>query len=215
MPTVPDSRIVADSEPEPAGVRLPAGGSAQPGRTAHTALPRLHILLDAGDVPAPDGLNDAFVGQCCRTALLAQRLLEPGSVCTVELSVQLLAQDAMRQLNHQYRLLNSPTNVLSFAAGMPPMTPESEAGGDQPEGSLLVLGDLVLCPEVIAREANEQGKPLMHHWAHMLVHGTLHLCGYDHEQPAESQAMESAEIRILSTLGIPDPYLVTSAVIDS
>ncbi len=102
-----------------------------------------------------------------------------------------------RRLNHAWRSKDKPTNVLSFPAEAP--------GGVTPR----MLGDLAICASVVAREAREQGKPLRAHWAHMVVHGTLHLLGHDHERGArEAAAMERLEKRILARLGFPDPYRV-------
>jgi probable rRNA maturation factor len=111
-----------------------------------------------------------------------------------ELSVRLVDADEGRALNRDYRDKDYATNVLSFAAELPPGVP------------LPILGDLVLCAPVIAREAEEQGKPLKHHYAHMLVHGVLHLLGHDHMDEAEAEAMEAIEREVLAGLGIPDPY---------
>ncbi|MFN7784098.1 MAG: rRNA maturation RNase YbeY [Lysobacterales bacterium] len=111
-----------------------------------------------------------------------------------ELSVRLVDADEGRALNRDYRDKDYATNVLSFAAELPPGVP------------LPILGDLVLCAPVIAREAEEQGKPLKHHYAHMLVHGVLHLLGHDHMDEAEAEAMEAIEREVLEGLGIPDPY---------
>ena len=140
--------------------------------------------------------------QCwCGDALAAQQLLDLSAVSYVEVSVKLLDREAMRQLNHEYRHKDSATNVLSFASDLPVMEGASDTGG------FLAIGDLVLCPAIIEAEAAEQDKPLMHHWAHMIIHGTLHLCGYDHENAHDARTMEREEIRILSALGIPDPFL--------
>jgi probable rRNA maturation factor len=84
--------------------------------------------------------------------------------------------------------------VLSFPAELPP-------GVDLP-----LLGDLAICAPVVLREAAEQGKPVAHHWAHLTVHGVLHLLGHDHLVDADADRMEALETRILATLGIPDPY---------
>lgn len=111
-----------------------------------------------------------------------------------ELSVRIVDADEGRALNRDYRDKDYATNVLSFAAELPPGVP------------LPILGDLVLCAPVIAREAEEQGKPLKHHYAHMLVHGVLHLLGHDHMDEAEAEAMEAIERDVLASLGIPDPY---------
>ncbi|MGQ7843841.1 rRNA maturation RNase YbeY [Granulosicoccus sp. 3-233] len=173
---------------------------------------RLQVLFEPGDESVPEGLTETFMQECCRTAFGEQSLLSLKDVAVLELSVQLLDTQAMRELNRQYRHKDRPTNVLSFASELPLMLDEPDPGPQMPAGGLLVLGDLVLCAAVIAEEAREQDKPLLHHWAHMLVHGCLHLCGHDHEVEAEAQLMEAAEIRILSELGIPDPYAVENAV---
>ena len=104
----------------------------------------------------------------------------------------------MRALNRDYREQDKTTNVLSFPAG--------EIAG-LPDDAPRALGDIVICAAVISDEAAEQGKELSAHWAHMLVHGTLHLLGYDHETDAEAAAMEGLETRILCQHGCPDPYL--------
>ena len=93
-------------------------------------------------------------------------------------------------LNREYRGKDHATNVLSFPY----------------ETGSLLLGDLVICPPVVAREAGEQGKPLAAHYAHLTVHGMLHLQGWDHENDGEAQAMEDEEAKILAALGYPDPY---------
>lgn len=111
-----------------------------------------------------------------------------------ELSVRIVDADEGRALNRDYRDKDYATNVLSFSAELPPGVP------------LPILGDLVLCAPVVAREAEEQGKPLKHHYAHMLVHGVLHLLGHDHMDEAEAEAMETIEREVLAGLGIPDPY---------
>ncbi len=111
-----------------------------------------------------------------------------------ELAIRIVDTDEGRSLNAQYRGKDYATNVLSFPAELPP-------GIDLP-----LIGDLVICAPVVAREAAEQGKPAAHHWAHMTVHGVLHLLGHDHIVEAEAVRMEALETRILAGLGIPDPY---------
>ena len=121
-----------------------------------------------------------------------------------EVSV-LFADDAfVRDLNARWRGQDKPTNVLSF-----PAAPE-KAPGPRPPGPR-PLGDIVLAFETVAREAREAGKPFDHHAAHLLVHGFLHLLGYDHETDAEAAVMEAREVRILETLDIPDPYAENTA----
>lgn len=117
------------------------------------------------------------------------------------LEVAVLLTDAgdMRRINRDYRQRDKATNVLSFPGG--------ELSG-LPADAALLLGDMVLCPEVIAREAREQNKPLARHWCHLCVHGALHLAGYDHVEAAEAERMESVERRLLAGFGIPDPYSV-------
>jgi probable rRNA maturation factor len=102
-----------------------------------------------------------------------------------------------RRLNARYRGRDKPTNVLSFPVA------ELPAG---PPGPARPLGDLVICPEVLRAEAREQHKSLRAHWAHLVVHGTLHLAGYDHERPADANRMERREIAVLRRLGFPNPY---------
>ncbi|MBP6513908.1 MAG: rRNA maturation RNase YbeY [Steroidobacteraceae bacterium] len=111
-----------------------------------------------------------------------------------ELAIRVVGSAEGRRLNRGYRGKDKATNVLSFVPG------------PVPSRIARPLGDLVICAPVVAREAKEQGKALRAHWAHMVVHGVLHLAGHDHEQDAEAQAMESLERRILDRLGFPDPY---------
>ncbi|MBS9404395.1 rRNA maturation RNase YbeY [Halomonas sp. TRM85114] len=112
-----------------------------------------------------------------------------------ELTLRFVDSDESRTLNRDYRGKDSPTNVLSFPFEGPP-------GVELP-----LLGDLIFCHPVVAREAAEQDKSLHNHYAHMVVHGTLHLLGHDHLEDDEADAMESLEREILAELGIADPYL--------
>lgn len=116
-----------------------------------------------------------------------------------DVAVRIVDENEMQGLNRRYRDQDKPTNVLSFPAGnmagLPPAAPKS-------------LGDIAICADVVRDEAVEQQKSLADHWAHMLVHGTLHLLGYDHETSAEAQEMESLEAEILDSADIPDPYRV-------
>ena len=111
-----------------------------------------------------------------------------------ELSIRIVDHDEGRELNRQYRGRDYATNVLSFPADLPPGL------------RLPLLGDLILCAAVVAREAAEQHKPLRHHYAHMTVHGVLHLLGHDHLVEAEAERMEALERKALASLGIADPY---------
>lgn len=114
------------------------------------------------------------------------------------LAIRLVGADEGRELNRQYRGRDYATNVLSFPADLPEGLPPGIAPP--------LLGDLVICVPVVEREAREQGKPPAHHYAHLTVHGVLHLLGHDHEVEADAEAMEAAERAILAGLGIPDPY---------
>lgn len=111
-----------------------------------------------------------------------------------ELTIRLVDETESQELNATYRGKDYPTNVLSFPSDLPP------------ELNIPLLGDLVICAPVVAREAAEQGKPLAGHWAHMVIHGCLHLIGYDHIDDDEAEQMEALERRLLAELGIADPY---------
>ncbi len=115
-----------------------------------------------------------------------------------DLSVRVVGSAESRRLNKRYRNKDKSTNVLAFPYG--PGAPVARR----------LLGDLVVCAPVVAREAREQGKSRQAHWAHMIVHGTLHLLGYDHLQPRDAARMERREIAVLKSLGYANPYLQTS-----
>ena len=112
-----------------------------------------------------------------------------------ELTIRLVDEDEGRELNHTWRHKDYATNVLSFPADVP------DEFLDIP-----LLGDLVICVPVVEREATEQGKTPEAHWAHLVIHGCLHLLGYDHIDDAEAEEMESLERDLLAELGYPDPY---------
>ena len=122
-----------------------------------------------------------------------------GGIGDIELSVRVVDAIEMQQLNSEFRGKNKPGNVLSFPAGDIAGLPE-DAGAP--------LGDLVVCASVVNDEAMSQGKSLEDHWAHMIVHGTLHLLGFDHEQDAEAADMEGREVSILTAHGIANPYTI-------
>ena len=121
----------------------------------------------------------------------------PGLEHAAELTVRLVDEEESRRLNAQYRQQDKATNVLAFPAGAIDGLPV-----DEPR----VLGDIVVCAAVVAAEASAQGKDPEAHWAHMLVHGALHLLGFEHETAAQAEEMESLERRLLEGLGIADPY---------
>jgi probable rRNA maturation factor len=129
-------------------------------------------------------------------AVLVQQWAEKACLCDDQVitSVQIVSKDEMRELNHTWRGKDRPTNVLSF----PMQSPD--------EVDLKILGDIALCADVINTEARQQHKPAQAHWAHMVVHGMLHLQGYDHMDEHQADEMEALEIRILDQLGFDNPY---------
>ena len=141
-----------------------------------------YALDETADLPPAEALEDWV-----RAALAGRR---PAA----QLVVRIVGESEGRELNERYRGRRGPTNVLSFPFEQPELL-------DPP-----LLGDIVVCAPVVAREAAEQGKPLEAHWAHMVIHGVLHLTGYDHEEESEALIMEGLERDILAGLGFPDPY---------
>lgn len=123
--------------------------------------------------------------------------LQSDDLIDAEVSVYIVDEQESQSLNLQYRGKDKPTNVLSFPADIP-----EEVG-------VPLLGDVVICAPVVAREAQEQGKSLDAHWAHMLIHGTLHLLGYDHIEDDEAEAMETLETHLITKMNFPAPYTET------
>ena len=154
-----------------------AGTSPAPQLSVSYAVPR------AG-VPSP-----ASFRQWVAAALRGAKRRKPA-----EVAIRIVGAEEGQALNRDYRGKDYATNVLSFPAELPP-------GVDLP-----LIGDLAICAPVVAREAAEQGKKPRDHWAHLTVHGTLHLLGYDHIEDAQAVTMEALETRILAGLGIADPY---------
>ncbi|WP_407354383.1 rRNA maturation RNase YbeY [Luteimonas sp. R10] len=122
-----------------------------------------------------------------------------GRIRQADLAIRIVGAREGRALNRHYRGKDYATNVLSFPAELPEGLPDGVR--------LPLLGDLVICAPVVAREAREQGKPLNAHYAHLTVHGALHLLGWNHEDAREAECMEQLEREILARLGIADPYL--------
>ena len=134
--------------------------------------------------------------EICRTAAAAALARGAAGVAGAELSI-VLADDALiAKLNRTYRGIAKPTNVLSFASAEPARR----------RAPLRLLGDVVVAHGTIAREARAQGKTLADHLTHLVVHGVLHLLGFDHERAAEARRMETLEVAILGGLGVADPY---------
>ncbi|HQX91483.1 MAG TPA: rRNA maturation RNase YbeY [Thermomonas sp.] len=121
-----------------------------------------------------------------------------GRIREADLAIRIVDSEEGRALNRHYRGKDYATNVLSFPAELPEGLPKGV--------KFPLLGDLVICAPVVAREADEQGKPRNAHYAHLTIHGCLHLLGMDHIDPREAEAMEQLERDILAGLGVPDPY---------
>jgi len=147
----------------------------------------LQLAVEPGDIPSRESF-DTWVG-----AALSDRQ-------EAELTVRVVENAESRELNRTYRGKDSATNVLSFPAELPP-------GIEVP-----LLGDIVICATLVADEAREQGKAPLDHWAHLTIHGVLHLLGYDHQDDAEAEEMEALETRLLASLGIDDPYRQSAPV---
>ncbi len=167
-----------------------------------SARAKQELLIDiASQDPAWEAIKDVepLINRAVETAIQMATLPDPAKDRPLELCM-VLANDALVQvLNKEYRAKDKPTNVLTFA------TLDDE---DMPDmGGMLSLGDVILALETIQREATEQNKPFAEHLTHLCVHGTLHLLGYDHMDEDEATVMETLEIRILSQLGIQNPYL--------
>lgn len=113
-----------------------------------------------------------------------------------EVTIRIVDIEESQSLNHEYRGKDKPTNVLSFPFEAPP-------GLDLP-----LLGDLIICRQIVESEAKEQEKPVFNHWAHLVIHGILHLRGYDHIDDDDAEEMESMEIDLLKIFSIPNPYLI-------
>ena len=149
----------------------------------------VQVACDSGGVPSNDSIQDWVAAAIAVTGERA--------AAAVEVAIRVVDAAEMQSLNRQFRHQDKATNVLSFAAG--------EIHG-WPDDAPRVLGDVVICAPVVAAEAAAQGKRLQDHWGHMLVHGTLHLLGFDHQTEAEASEMEALETRVLAMRGVADPY---------
>lgn len=153
------------------------------------------ILVEAGDWRASLTAASDVADAAARAALAGERASGP----TLELSILLTDDAAIAELNSQWRGKSGPTNVLSFPA-------ERDAAHGSPTGAPVLLGDIAVALETLIAEAQDAGIAPEDHLRHLVVHGVLHLCGYDHEKDADADRMESREIEILRTLGVSDPY---------
>jgi len=148
----------------------------------------VNLQLEIQRVVEDEGIPGVMQFQSWAEAALSGRLDQ------AEMVVRIVGREESRQLNREYCDKDKPTNVLSFPCEAPAVV-ESD-----------LLGDLVICAPVVTEEAAAQDKPLQAHWAHLLVHGVLHLLGFDHTNEQEAEVMEGLEVEILDTLGFPDPY---------
>lgn len=151
----------------------------------------LQIACEATEVPGKDEI------EACLSAVLRIDGSAPAGASGI--SIRVVDEAESRALNLHYRGKDRSTNVLAFSVDLPDI-------GAWPESTPVPLGDLVICAPVVVREAAEQGKDLAAHWTHMLVHGMLHLLGYDHESEDQADTMEVLEIRILQDQGVKNPY---------
>jgi probable rRNA maturation factor len=149
----------------------------------------LQIASSAADLPDEQSLS-----RWCNSALQADLETQTEGEDPLEMTVRIVDEDESAELNQDYRGKSGPTNVLSFPFESPP------------EVKINLLGDLVICAPVVAQEAREQSKSLSAHWAHMVVHGTLHLQGFDHIEDEDAAIMEELETTIILGLGFPAPY---------
>ena len=147
----------------------------------------IQVVSESSTIPA------AKIIECWAAAVLDQL----GFKVFAEMSVRIVDEDEIRSLNRVYRGSDIVTNVLSFPSGI---------GDDLPEHLPMLLGDIVICAPVVEREAAVQCKAVGDHWAHLIVHGTLHLFGFDHASESDAVEMEAAERDILAAKGVADPY---------
>ena len=154
---------------------------------------KIDVLVDS-DLWQEPGKARSIVRRAVAQAAAA------ASTTGTELAIVLTDDSAIRQLNRLWRGIDAATNVLSFP---------SKQTADEPAH----LGDIVLAHQTIAREASAEGKPFAHHLAHLVVHGFLHLIGYDHEKDADAETMEQTECEILRRLNVPDPYRHSGKVV--
>ena len=167
------------------------------------------LILDLQDARPPEDLlaplpSPSDLERWATTALEAALSQRPRTMPRpVELTLRITGEAESADLNHRYRHRSGPTNVLSF-----PFEPPTGIDLTDPQAApyAAFLGDLVVCAPLVEREAEQQRKTGSAHWAHLVVHGVLHLLGFDHLTVSEAEQMEQAEARILDTLGFPSPY---------
>ena len=150
-------------------------------------------VIDSDTIPANE-----IIGHWVKTTLLIETP-DLASDTEFELTIRIVDKDEIQALNKTYRHKDKPTNVLSFPyEGFEFEVPE--------EVQLPLLGDLIICHDIVVEEAQQQAKTIEEHWAHMVVHGVLHLKGYDHLEDSDAEQMEALEVRVLQQLGFSNPY---------
>ncbi len=156
----------------------------------------IELILDLQQIIVSDSIPDkAALEIWIKTALIDEAGYSHKALDSeYELTLRIVDKDEIQQLNKTYRHKDKPTNVLSFPFEAPP------------EIQLALLGDIIICHDVVVEEAQQQQKTSQDHWAHMVVHGVLHLKGYDHIRDSDADIMETLEIQILNKLNIPNPY---------
>jgi probable rRNA maturation factor len=156
----------------------------------------LCLLIEHDGWRAIDGAQEAVF-----RAYDAALTFLPADIADREVTIVLASDDAVAELNARYRGKNKPTNVLSFPAAPTPAGPFA----DEPQP----LGDIIIALETLISEATDEGKPRLFHLSHLVLHGLLHLAGFDHETDQDADRMEALERQILASIGIPDPYAST------
>jgi probable rRNA maturation factor len=154
----------------------------------------VEVQFATGEKAIPDRKQ---IADCVRHAV---RFARPDDTAAIEIVVRIVDEDESRALNSQFRHIDKATNVLAFPSHDPELAGMHGDAGD------ISLGDLVICAPLVFREAAEQAKAVDDHWVHLLVHGTLHLLGYDHMEEPDTAEMEALEVSILAARGIGDPY---------
>lgn len=151
----------------------------------------IQLLVDKEQAVSP-----ALMRKWAKAVLQQQKQKE------TEVTIRIVDRDEMTELNSTFRKKKGPTNVLSFPANLP----------DELKEELPILGDIVICADVVNEEAQKQGKPNRSHWAHMIVHGMYHLLGYDHVTDKDAALMEKLEIQTLKKLGFGNPYEIGDGI---
>jgi len=163
----------------------------------------LQEASEQSDIPSQSQFGtwvDAAIDAANQLPIIDKQLSRPKTDPECEVTIRVVDEAESQALNHQFRHKDKPTNVLSF-----PFEPPEEIASSLAE-EYSFLGDMILCAPIVEKEAIEQNKPVLSHWAHLVVHGSLHLQGFDHIEDQEAEEMEGLEVNILKTLGFSDPY---------